>query len=184
MLPPIATRFALTSGKLVRGMVITVRPLASLAVTGVGTFTAMGAAGSGGRTRSASLAGWTTVMPAGAVRGVVTTVDANAILSPLLAVVSLVVAPCLLLVSYRLRSRVFPATWDAQQREGELVQVVDEDVSGVRVVKAFGQERREGDRFADAAAAQSVDLAIRIGINRWNGRMKLEAIAEDFRLAR
>ena len=41
-----------------------------------------------------------------------------------------------------------------------------------------------GDRLADAAAAQSVDLAIRIGINRWAGQTKLEAIAEDFRLAR
>ncbi len=41
-----------------------------------------------------------------------------------------------------------------------------------------------GDRLADATAAQSVDLAIRIGINRWAGQTKLEAIAEDFRLAR
>ncbi len=41
-----------------------------------------------------------------------------------------------------------------------------------------------GDRLADAATAQSVDLAVRLGINRWNGQTKLEAIAEDFRLAR
>ncbi len=41
-----------------------------------------------------------------------------------------------------------------------------------------------GDRLADAAAAQSIDLAVRIGINRWAGQTKLEAIAEDFRLAR
>ena len=50
-----------------------------------------------------------------------------------------------------MRWRVFPATWDGQQREGELVQIVDEDVNGVRVVKAFGQERRELERVADAA---------------------------------
>ncbi len=61
-------------------------------------------------------------------------------LSPLLAVVSLVVAPALLIVSYRMRWRVFPATWDGQQREGDVAQIVDEDVNGVRVVKAFGQE--------------------------------------------
>jgi ATP-binding cassette, subfamily B, bacterial len=72
-------------------------------------------------------------------------------LSPLLAVVSLVVAPSLLVVSYRMRWRVFPATWDAQQREGELVSVVDEDLNGVRVVKAFGQERREVERIASSA---------------------------------
>ena len=72
-------------------------------------------------------------------------------LSPLLALVSLVVAPALLVVSYRMRWRVFPATWDAQQREGDVAQIVDEDVNGVRVVKAFGQEQRELERMADAA---------------------------------
>ena len=72
-------------------------------------------------------------------------------LSPLLAAVSLVMAPALLVVSYQMRTRVFPASWDAQQREGELVQIVDEDVNGVRVVKAFGQEGRELRRVADAA---------------------------------
>jgi len=74
-------------------------------------------------------------------------------LSPLLALVSVVVAPSLLIVSYRMRWRVFPATWDGQQREGELVQIVDEDVNGVRVVKAFAQEQRELLRVANAAKA-------------------------------
>jgi ATP-binding cassette subfamily B protein len=73
-------------------------------------------------------------------------------LSPRLAVVSVVVAPALLLISYRMRWRVFPATWDGQQREGDVAQIVDEDVNGVRVVKAFGQERRELKRVADASA--------------------------------
>ena len=72
-------------------------------------------------------------------------------LSPLLAVVSLVMVPALVAVSYRMRWRVFPATWDAQQREGDVVQIVDEDVNGVRVVKAFGQEDRELRRVADAS---------------------------------
>ena len=72
-------------------------------------------------------------------------------LSPLLAVVSLVVAPSLLFVSYRMRWRIFPATWDAQQREGDVVQIVDEDLNGVRVVKAFAQEDRELERVAGAA---------------------------------
>ena len=71
-------------------------------------------------------------------------------LSPLLAVVGLAMVPVLLVISYRMRWRVFPATWDAQQREGEVVQIVDEDVNGVRVVKAFGQERRELERVAEA----------------------------------
>ena len=72
-------------------------------------------------------------------------------LSPLLAIVSLIVAPLLVMISYRMRWRVFPATWDGQQREGEVAQIVDEDVNGVRVVKAFGQEDRELGRIVEAA---------------------------------
>jgi ATP-binding cassette subfamily B protein len=72
-------------------------------------------------------------------------------LSPLLAVISVIVLPGLFAVSYRMRRRMFPATWDAQQREGELVQIVDEDINGVRVVKAFSQEGREVGRIAAAA---------------------------------
>ncbi|WP_287932067.1 ABC transporter ATP-binding protein [Arthrobacter sp.] len=72
-------------------------------------------------------------------------------LSPLLAIISLVMAPALLAVSYRMRWRIFPATWDAQQREGDVAQIVDEAVNGVRVVKAFGQERHEIGRMARAA---------------------------------
>jgi len=72
-------------------------------------------------------------------------------LSPPLALVSLIIAPALIAVSYRMRTRIFPATWDAQQREGEVIQIVDEAVGGVRVVKAFGQERRELERVAAAS---------------------------------
>jgi len=73
-------------------------------------------------------------------------------LSPLLALVSLVVVPAVLGISYRMRWRVFPATWEAQQREGDVVQIVDEDLNGVRVVKAFAREGREVERIADASA--------------------------------
>jgi ATP-binding cassette subfamily B protein len=73
-------------------------------------------------------------------------------LSPLLAVVSIVVLPALFVVSYRMRVQVFPASWDGQQREGDVAQIVDEAVTGVRVVKAFGQERRELDRMVGAAS--------------------------------
>jgi len=74
------------------------------------------------------------------------------VLSPLLALVSLVVTPLLVLVSYRMRIRLFPASWDAQQRAGEIAQMVDEDVNGVRVVKAFGRERRELERMSEVAS--------------------------------
>jgi ATP-binding cassette, subfamily B, bacterial len=72
-------------------------------------------------------------------------------LSPPLALVSLIIVPALFVVGYRMRTRIFPATWDAQQREGEVIQIVDEAVNGVRVVKAFGQERRELERVTTAS---------------------------------
>jgi len=73
-------------------------------------------------------------------------------LSPLLALVSLIMVPLLILVAYRMRRRVLPASWDAQQKEGEVAQIVDEDTSGVRVVKAFGRESREIQRIADISS--------------------------------
>ncbi|MDQ6897633.1 MAG: ABC transporter ATP-binding protein, partial [Actinomycetota bacterium] len=76
------------------------------------------------------------------------------VLSPLLTLVTLVVVPVILVVALRLRTTVFPAAWDAQQRAGEVAGVVDEAVSGVRVVKGFGQEQRELDRLV----ATSEDL--------------------------
>jgi ATP-binding cassette subfamily B protein len=70
-------------------------------------------------------------------------------LSPPLTIVSLVAIPLLLLVAVRLRTTVFPASWDAQQRAGEVAGVVDEAVTGVRVVKGFGQEDRELHHLAE-----------------------------------
>lgn len=66
-------------------------------------------------------------------------------LSPLLATVTLVMVPVLTYVAARMRAVVQPASWDVQQREGELAQTVDETVGGIRVVKAFGQQEREQD---------------------------------------
>ena len=73
------------------------------------------------------------------------------VLSAPLAGLVLVVIPALFAVSYRMRQRIFPASWDAQQHEGDVAQIVDEGVTGVRVVKAFGQERRELERLAGSA---------------------------------
>jgi ATP-binding cassette subfamily B protein len=70
-------------------------------------------------------------------------------LSPLLALVMLAVAPLLLITAMKLRTSVFPASWDAQQKAGDVANVVEEDVTGVRVVKGFGQESRELDRLTD-----------------------------------
>nr|WP_067893208.1 ABC transporter ATP-binding protein [Nocardia vaccinii] len=64
------------------------------------------------------------------------------VLSPPLALVSLLTVPALMLVVYRTRPRLHAATWSAQQRAADLAQHVEETVTGVRVVKGFGQEAR------------------------------------------
>lgn len=84
---------------------------------------------------------------------VVLSVGAMLFLCPSLAVVSIVIVPAVLGVAYRMRWKVFPATWDAQQHVGDVVQIVDEDLNGVRVVKAFGQEQQEVERVAEASLA-------------------------------
>jgi ATP-binding cassette, subfamily B, bacterial len=75
------------------------------------------------------------------------------VLSVPLALVMLAVAPLLLVTAMKLRTSVFPASWDAQQKAGDVANVVEEDVTGVRVVKGFGQEARELDRLADRSEA-------------------------------
>src|SRR4051794_17024255 len=72
-------------------------------------------------------------------------------LSPMLTLVSLIAVPALLLLAMRLRTVVYPSSWDAQQRAAEVATIVDETTSGVRVVKAFGQERTALDRLTAAA---------------------------------
>ncbi|MEV5833752.1 ABC transporter ATP-binding protein [Nocardia sp. NPDC052112] len=63
-------------------------------------------------------------------------------LSPPLAVVALLVVPAIAMLVYRMRPRLYAATWSAQQRAAEVAQHVEETVTGVRVVKGFGQEAR------------------------------------------
>lgn len=71
--------------------------------------------------------------------------------SPELAIVEIASIPLLAFASLRLRTSVFPASWDAQQKEGEVATVVEEAVSGVRVVKGFGMENREILRLKSSA---------------------------------
>jgi ATP-binding cassette subfamily B protein len=73
-------------------------------------------------------------------------------LSPLLALISLAVGPALLVLSVASRRRLFPASWDAQQKAGEVAGVVEGAVTGVRVVKGFGQENQEIDRLERISA--------------------------------
>ncbi|MEU2686025.1 ABC transporter ATP-binding protein [Streptomyces hygroscopicus] len=73
-----------------------------------------------------------------------------AVLSPLLTVVALAVAPALWILASRSRTRLFPATWYAQGQAAAVAGVVDGAVTGVRVVKGFGQEAQETDKLREA----------------------------------
>ncbi len=73
------------------------------------------------------------------------------LLSPLLALISLAVGPVLLALSIMSRRRLFPASWDAQQKAGEVAGVVEGAVTGVRVVKGFGQENQEIRRLENVS---------------------------------
>ncbi|MGH3693084.1 MAG: ABC transporter ATP-binding protein [Pseudonocardiaceae bacterium] len=72
-------------------------------------------------------------------------------LSPLLTLIVLVVVPATGLVTTRTRRTLFPATWSAQQRAADIAEHVEEIVTGVRVVKGFGQEARAVARLEDRA---------------------------------
>jgi ATP-binding cassette, subfamily B, bacterial len=74
------------------------------------------------------------------------------ILSPLLALISLAVGPVLLGLSIASRRRLFPASWDAQQKAGDVAGVVEGAITGVRVVKGFGQETQEIERLEGISA--------------------------------
>jgi ATP-binding cassette subfamily B protein len=65
------------------------------------------------------------------------------VLSPLLTLIALAVAPALWFLANRSRHRLFPATWYAQGQAAAVAGIVDASVTGVRVVKGFGQEPQE-----------------------------------------
>jgi ABC-type multidrug transport system fused ATPase/permease subunit len=71
-------------------------------------------------------------------------------LDPDLAAVSLAPMPFVIWVAFRYGRRNRPASQEVQQRIAELTAEAEENVSGVRVVKAFAQEQRQLRRFRHA----------------------------------
>ncbi|MFI6081410.1 ABC transporter ATP-binding protein [Streptomyces sp. NPDC051217] len=67
-----------------------------------------------------------------------------------LTLVALGVAPALWYIARRSRTRLHPATWYAQSQAATVAGVVDGSVSGVRVVKGFGQEDQETGKLRAA----------------------------------
>jgi ATP-binding cassette, subfamily B, bacterial len=60
-----------------------------------------------------------------------------------LALIAMAPLPFVYFAGVAMRRRMFPVSWLAQARLAEIATIVDESVSGVRVVKSFAAERRQ-----------------------------------------
>jgi ATP-binding cassette subfamily B protein len=77
--------------------------------------------------------------------GYMLTVSVSLTLSALIAV------PGVYVLSMRLRKIMFPLSWITQARQADVAVIVDENVNGQRVVKAFAQEEHQLNMLARAA---------------------------------
>ncbi|RMH81718.1 MAG: ABC transporter ATP-binding protein [Actinomyces sp.] len=72
-------------------------------------------------------------------------------ISPLLTLVAMAPLPLVFVVGLRLRNRVFPLSWVVQARMADLATIVDENIQGARVVRAFAREEDQLRHLARAA---------------------------------
>jgi ABC-type multidrug transport system fused ATPase/permease subunit len=68
-------------------------------------------------------------------------------INPALGAIALIPVPFVVVISYRYGRRARPAIQETQQRIAELTADAEENISGVRVVKAFAREDRQLTRF-------------------------------------
>src|SRR5438270_6388376 len=88
-------------------------------------------------------------------------------------VIALLVAPALFFVVYHYTHRIKNASRAMRQQEGEVVSVLEEVLSSIRVVKAFAREDYEQKRF-ERESRESVERALRAR----NFKAKLPPIVE------
>jgi ATP-binding cassette subfamily B protein len=91
-----------------------------------------------------------------------------------LAMVGLAISPLLFLSTRSFRKRTRPGYWQAKRLESRALGIVHEILGAFRVVKAYGREAHESDRFVDhstrgvrarvrlAAAENAFDLFVRV----------------------
>jgi ATP-binding cassette subfamily B protein len=70
-----------------------------------------------------------------------------------LALISIFTMPFLAISTYRFAKRFDPVIWRMQQKLAELASVVEETVTGIRVVKGFGRERHQVAKLEREATA-------------------------------
>ncbi|HEY3830626.1 MAG TPA: ABC transporter ATP-binding protein [Solirubrobacteraceae bacterium] len=84
------------------------------------------------------------------LQSVLTIVLAGAVMiavEPKLGLIALAPVPFVIVISYRYGRRARPAIGEVQQRIAELTADAEENITGVRVVKAFAREARQLQRF-------------------------------------
>src|SRR5216684_710477 len=74
--------------------------------------------------------------------------------------IALSVAPVLFVLVYRYTRRIKKASREVRKKEGEIVSVIQEVLSSIRVVKAFGREDYEQRRLEEQSL-ESVEMALR-----------------------
>ena len=86
-----------------------------------------------------------------------------------LAIVAMITMPIIGVLGVTMRKAIFPVSWLIQARLAQLATVVDENIQGVRIVKAFAAEGRQLRTLAETADkirwAYQEDARIR---SRWN----------------
>jgi ATP-binding cassette subfamily B protein len=90
-------------------------------------------------------------------------------IDPVLGLTASLMVPALLYTSGRFASRVVGFSFDLQQRLSELSHVVEETVSGIEVVKSYGQEQVQQDRLdgkAETIYDASMGMAKQRAIHR------------------
>lgn len=91
------------------------------------------------------------------------------IIDPVLGGVAALMVPALLFTSARFASRVVGYSFDLQERLSELSHVVEESVTGIEVVKSYGQEAQQQRRLDDKAGLiydSAMDMARERAIHR------------------
>jgi len=68
-------------------------------------------------------------------------------MDPLLTLIAFIPMPIIILYSMRFHKRIGAGFLDCDENEGKLSAMAQENLTGVRVVRAFGRERHERDRF-------------------------------------
>ena len=86
-----------------------------------------------------------------------------------LAIVAMVTMPIIGVLGVSMRKAIFPVSWMIQARLARMATVVDENIQGVRIVKAFAAEGRQlralGESADEIRWAYRQDARIR---SRWN----------------